>query len=422
METIRANNQSFLLSSIYKSAQDNESVSFVTDYHFDRSIPPSGIDYGNEVSVPAATSNNGFSNSYTLEIPRQGFSMAGHLKLQVKVETATQNGAIIDVMSGAKKNLLFGLLHSINTLELRTKKEVLYRHNQHSLKAWLEGINHEQQREAFRLVMCQGVNDDGSPANQTVTAGAGNAKTVNFYIPMGVFAPFMESSQAIDLDFAEPVQLKITFEPSTSLTGAFATVTAGGTLTCSLVGNLVVNTSNLIYDADARNSILENYNKTEGGKIQKITYDYYLNNNVGKKLEPIKLEGMKNVLCLYVMVVVNASQELKPVKSVRLTSGNKTVLSVDNAEAKILTFRNFKGGSGLYKDTFVYELNFSLKDHTLVGNSFGGALSVENLVDPRLIVDHDGAANDHSIYIVAKQLSVLHMQVSNGGLLLGSAS
>lgn len=431
METIRSSNQSFLISSIYQTAKDQNAVSYVTNYAFDRSVAPCGIDYGNEVSVSVGSSNGGFSNSYTLDVPRLGFSNSGHIKFTVKVIPATTNGTWLNVMTGALKNTLFGMLERIETLELRTKKEVLYRHNSASLISWLESLPNEVQREAYRLVMCQGVDTEGDAVAGTITHTTGAGGEATFYIPLAVFPPFYESTQSIDLDYSEPCQIKITFGAQDlkrviATNGTYANAVAG-----HLQGNLTLNTSALVYDADARNSILQAYDKADGGKIQKMSYDYYINNNIGTKNQPIKLEGMKNVLSLFVFVKKTKTDDaagadlynLVPIKKIRLTSGNKTILEFDGVETKILAFRNFKGGNALYKDTFVYELNFSLKDHTLVGNSFGGALSIENLVDPRLIVDHtddNDADNTHEVFVVAKQLNVLHMLTSNGSLSLGA--
>jgi len=151
-------------------------------------------------------------------------------------------------------------------------------------------------------------------------------------------------------------------------------------------------------------------------RSQRISTDYYTNTNTGSTGQSFKLEGMANVEKLYILAE-DVDGDLVDIQTVKLTSGNKTLFDYNGVEARLVGFHGLKKSH--YKDSKVIELSFSIndKDH-LSGQSFGGALSVRNLIDPRITVQ-TADAND-VIYAVAKQLSTIQVAHSSGSVSVGA--
>lgn len=410
---LRANNESYLVSSIYQSAETESRQSNPVHYRFNKSIVPSAVDFDTEVQM----SNPNFNQTFRAEVPRKSFSWGGFIKLEVKY-TGAASAAFQDVV-GAGKHTNLGFLNAVDEITLETRKEVLYRMKQHSIYTWLEGLE-EELRDAYKLVMLQGVSTDGtgSSSDGITTLDDGDA-TINHYIPMSMFPPFHDHRQALQLDFVEPIQVVVRMKAASTLQSATSNVTlvSGGALTSATIESAVLNTSHFMLDNDALNKY---FKMLEGQpKLQRITQEYYENvnviENVSSAEKGVKIEGVFNAtkLCL---LALDSNGKVVDITSVRLTDGNKDLLKYDGVENKILAYRGLKGF--MYKDTKVQELDFSVVDADLHGESYGGSLSFNHLIDPRLNVKCASAAD---VYIIARQLATLHINTASGSVQKGSS-
>jgi len=421
MDQIRSNDNSFLVSSIYTTAQDNNALVDVNEYKFDRSIVPSAVDYSREVVANIPASNGGFASVYHFELPRSGFTNTGHIRLDLKAEAGqvNQNITVRNMFDAGNYHYVFGFIHAIDNIQLRTKKEILQQLSTRDIIAWLEDLPYVEQREAVALVLSQGVKEtQSSSAGATANAQVGTKGSVEFsvYIPLSMFPQFHEATQSIDLQHAEPLMISLKLKDRTVLVGAAKQLFADTNAPDIQITSAVLNISNMIYAPDAYNNVLKMYEGTD--KTQKITHEFYSNTNIGVgNGVSFKLEGMKNVVKVYIQAVKDNA--LQPITKIRLTSGNKTILEFNGLETKLLAFKNFKGMNN-YKDTWVYTLSFGLQDGQLVGNSFSGSINFAELTDPRLEVKSSAA--DSQIFVSVKQLSVIHMSTASGFLTLGASN
>jgi len=409
---LRANNESYLVSSIYQSAESESRQSNPVHYRFNKSIVPSSVDFDTQVQM----SNPGFNQTFRAEVPRKSFSWSGFIKLEVSYTGAA--GATFSTMfaEGRDVHNNLGFLNAIDEITLETRKEVLYRMKQLSLYTWLEG-QEEELRDAYKLVMLQGVKDDlGTAPNQT-TDLSGSTITLNHYIPLSIFPCFRDHRQSMQLDFIEPLQVVVRMKASSALNETGSTKLTTG-LTSADITSAVLNTSHFMLDNDALNKY---YKMLEGQpKLQRISEEYYENVNVisadGSNDEKgVKIEGVHNAtkVCL---VARNSVGQVVDITSVKLTDGNKDLLNYNGVENKILAYRGLKGFT--YSDTKVQEIDFSVVDGDLHGESYGGSLSFNHMIDPRIFVKTSEAADVH---IIARQLNTLHINTASGSVQKGSS-
>jgi len=274
--------------------------------------------------------------------------------------------------------------------------------------------------------MLNGVLNDGTgnkPASDSVTDAS---VTVNHYIPLSLFPPFRDHRQSFQLDFIEPIQVVIRMKPATQLDGKLFGTAA---LASAVINSAVLNTSHFMLDNDALNKY---YKMLEGQpKLQRISEEYYENVNVieltagnvtAGSLEEkgVKIEGIHNATKLCLLALKDGTNEVADITSVRLTDGNKDLLSYDGVENKILAYRGLKGFT--YSDTKVQELDFSVVDGDLHGESYGGSLSFNHMIDPRIHVKvQEGTPAATSVYLIAKQLSTVHINTASGSVQKGSS-
>lgn len=415
-DQIRSNNESYLVSSIYQSAESEDRQSNPVHYRFNKSIVPSAVDFDTQVQM----SNPGFNQTFRAEVPRKSFSWGGFVKLTVSY-TGAASAEFQDILGDDGKHTNLGFLNAIDEITLETRKEVLYRMKQRSIYTWLEGQEQEL-RDAYKLVMLQGVNTDGT-GTSSASGGvdiSGKTADANHYIPLSLFPPFRDHRQSMQLDFVEPLQIVIRMKASSTLvdaTNANVALVGGGALTSATITEAVLNTSHFMLDNDALNKY---YKMLEGQpKLQRISEEYYENvnviENVNSTEKGVKVEGVHNAtkVCL---LAVNSLGKVVDITSVRLTDGNKDLLSYDGVENKILAYRGLKGFT--YSDTKVQEIDFSVVDGDLHGESYGGSISFNHMIDPRIHVTTSETANVH---FIARQLSTIHVNTASGSVQKGSS-
>lgn len=416
-DQIRSNNESYLVSSIYQSAESESRQSNPVHYRFNKSIVPSAVDFDTQVQM----SNPGFNQTFRAEVPRKSFSWGGFVKLTVSY-TGAANAEFQNIVTGDGKHTNLGFLNAIDEITLETRKEVLYRMKQRSIYTWLEG-QEEELRDAYKLVMLQGVNTDGTGTSSATNGVNINDKTAsaNHYIPLSLFPPFRDHRQSMQLDFVEPLQIVIRMKAVSTLvddTNDDVALVGGGDLTSATITQAVLNTSHFMLDNDALNKY---YKMLEGQpKLQRISEEYYENVNViedaSSNVEKgVKVEGVHNAtkVCL---LAQNAKGKVVDITSVRLTDGNKDLLSYDGVENKILAYRGLKGFT--YSDTKVQEIEFSVVDGDLHGESYGGSISFNHMIDPRIHVKTSETADVH---FIARQLSTIHVNTASGSVQKGSS-
>jgi len=412
-DQLRANNESYLVSSIYQSAESESRQSNPVHYRFNKSIVPSAVDFDTQVQM----SNPGFNQTFRAEVPRKSFSWGGFVKLKVSY-TGNAGASIQNVLStGEHTNL--GFLNAIDEITLETRKEVLYRMKQRSIYTWLEGQEQEL-RDAYKLVMLQGVKDDGTGNSATAVSINDTTGNVLHYIPLSLFPPFRDHRQSFQLDFIEPIQVVIRMKASSNLaddTNDNVTLVGGATLSSATINEAVLNTSHFMLDNDALNKY---YKMLEGQpKLQRISEEYYENvnviENVSSTEKGVKVEGVHNAtkVCL---LALNANGKVVDITSIRLTDGNKDLLDYDGVENKILAYRGLKGFT--YKDTKVQEIDFSVVDGDLHGESYGGSISFNHMIDPRIFVKTSETAD---VYFIARQLATVHINTASGSIQKGSS-
>lgn len=409
-DQLRANNESYLVSSIYQSAESEDRQSNPVHYRFNKSIVPSAVDFDTQVQM----TNPNFNQTFRAEVPRKSFSWGGFVKLEVSY--TGDPGALFAAMFADGKDVHnnLGFLNAVDEITLETRKEVLYRMKQNSLYTWLES-QEEELRDAYKLVMLQGVKDDLGTAPEQLDLSGATIKLYH-YIPLSIFPPFRDHRQSLQLDFIEPVQVVIRMKASTSLNASSGDRLTSG-LTSATILSAVLNTSHFMLDNDALNKY---YKMLEGQpKLQRISEEYYENVNVIEDVDStekgVKIEGVHNAtkLCL---VARNSNGKVVDITSVRLTDGNKDLLNYNGVENKILAYRGLKGFT--YSDTKVQEIDFSVVDGDLHGESYGGSLSFNHMIDPRIHVKTSETANVH---IVARQLSTVHINTASGSVQKGSS-
>lgn len=408
---LRANNESYLVSSIYESSKKEDRQVNPYHYKFDRSIVPHAIEHDTEVVF----SNPKFNATTRVELPRSGFSFSGFVKLEVSI-TGGAAATISDLLSATHRHTNLGFLNCVDEITLETRKEVLYRMKQKAIYDWIESLD-EESRNAYKLLCLQGVTDEiGTAFGGTDISGA--TKTVYFYLPLQMFPPFSNPRQSMHLGFVEPIQVVLKLDSKSSLVGASKLVSNLTEETTSVV-SAVLNTSHAILDSDAENAVLQRY--AAESKLQMITHDRYECANtveaVSANFKDMKLEGLKNVVRMSV-IAINSDGKVVPIKAVKLTDGNKTMFNYTGVESRVLAFHGLK--PNMYKENNIVHLDFALTDeHELVGESYSGSLSVENMIDPRL---HVMSSENATVYVVGTQLSTIHINTASGAVLLGSSS
>lgn len=430
MEQNRANAESFLVSSIVSTAQSENRVVMPHEFSYNKSTPMMAVEHSITTS-PASSPVLG--QQVNLSVPRIGFSGNSFIRVGLNVVAGGASPAndltIADLFTSSLISKEQGFLRLIKTLRIKTRKQVLANHDRHSMWVALETLEDDVLRDIFRLALCQGVKQTGiGESAKGVVAGA-TSLAVYMYIPLQLFFPMFggKSQQALDLAFVEPLTIELTTEagsvlfdkagPLPSLISGTAHASAGVSMTsCDLVS------SHNIYDADAYNQILKKYQSMS--KIQYITADFYTNNNtvsVGANTNEVsaKLEGIKNATNLYVVGYDGAGRVSEQLARVRLTSGNKDILNYSRFEAQALAFTGLSVGKA-YKDNLVVDLGFSMNNPLLDLESYGGSISVGNLVDPRIHLT--GAGTAFTGYVVAKQLSTVVVSTANGAVELGASN
>lgn len=423
MEINRASAESFLISSIVSTGASENREVIPTEFSYNKSTPMMAVEHS-LTTAPASTPVLG--QQVVINVPRIGFSHNSFLRVKLTITAAAgvgNNATIADVFSSALFSKEQGLLRLFRTLRIKTRKQVLFQHDRHSAWVALETLEDEQLRDILRLCMCQGVKANGTGASSAQVITQGSSEDIYWYIPLGLLFPMFGGNVAhsLDLAFVEPLLLEFTTEAGSAVFGAdrFISGTVLGTASmtsCDLVS------SHIMYDSDAYNKILKKYQSTS--KIQVIGQDYYLNNNViaitgGAGEGQAKLEGVKNATSLYVVAYDANGRVLDTTTRIRLTSGNKDIVNYTRFEAQALAFNSFKKGKS-YKDNLVVELGFSMNSPLLDLESYGGALSVGNLIDPRVHLTASGAVAQ--AVIVAKQLHTYVISTANGSVELGASN
>ncbi len=431
MEQNRANAESFLVSSIVSTAQSENRVVMPHEFSYNKSTPMMAVEHSITTS-PASSPVLG--QQINLSVPRIGFSGNSFIRIGLKLTvggTVTTNDLTIgDLFTSGLISKEQGFLRLIKTLRIKTRKQILMNHDRHSMWVALETLEDEILRDIFRLALCQGVEQTGigKSAKGVQAGGAATAYDFYMYIPLQLFFPMFggKSQVALDLQFCEPISIELTTEAGSVLFGAdkFITGTAHGTAGVSMTSCDLVSSHN-IYDADAYNQILKKYQSMS--KIQYISADFYTNNNtvsVAANTTEVsgKLEGIKNATNLYVVGYDNVSgRVVETLARVRLTSGNKDILNYSRFEAQALAFTGLSQGKA-YKDNLVVDLGFSMNNPLLDLESYGGSISVSNLVDPRVHLTGTGTGNAFTGYVVAKQLSTVVVSTANGAVELGASN
>ena len=426
MEQNRANAESFLVSSIVSTAQSENRVVMPHEFSYNKSTPMMAVEHSITTS-PASSPVLG--QQINLSIPRIGFSANSFIRVGLTIggsgATPANDLTVADLFTSALVSKEQGLLRLIKTLRIKTRKQVIANHDRHSMWVALETLEDDVLRDIFRLALCQGVLQTGVGASAKGVILGNASTTVYMYIPLQLFFPMFggKSQQALDLAFVEPLTIELTTEAGSVLFGAnkfvsgTAHASAGAVMTsCDLVS------SHNIYDADAYNQILKKYQSMS--KIQYITADYYTNNNivsVGANTNEVsaKLEGIKNATNLYVVGYDGDGRVSEHLARVRLTSGNKDILNYSRFESQALAFTGLSQGKA-YKDNLVVDLGFSMNNPLLDLESYGGSISVSNLVDPRIHLVGTGTA--FTGYVVAKQLSTVVVSTANGAVELGASN
>lgn len=428
MEINRANAESFLVSSIVSTAQSENRVVYPTDFAYNKSTPLMSVEHSITTS-PASAPQLG--QQVNIPVPRLGFSSNSFIRIGLTFAQAggaspANNLVVENIFTTTLISKEQGLLRLIKTLRVKTRKSILFNHDRHSIWASLETLQDDILRDIFRLAMCQGVLQTGIGAS-AAGALAGNAtRTVYMYVPLQLLFPMFggKSQHSMDLAFVEPLTIELTTEAGSVMFGEnkFITGTVVETGGVYMTSCDLVSTHNL-YDADAYNQILKKYQGVS--KIQYISSDAYTNNNVialGANTNEVqmKLEGIKNATSLYVIGYDAKGRVSEHISNVRMTSGNKDLVNYSRFEAQALAFTNMSKGKS-YKDNLVIELGFSLNNDLLDLESYGGSVSVSNLIDPRIHLRGSGTAVAEC-YCVAKQLSTVVVSTANGAVELGASN
>lgn len=422
MEINRANAESFLVSSIVSTGASENREVMPTEFSYNKTTPMMAVEH----SITTSPSSSPIlGQQVLLNVPRIGFSHNSFLRVGLTITAEAGGGnnlTVADLFTTALISKEQGLLRLLRNIRIKTRKQVLFQHDRHSAWTALETLEDAELRDIIRLSMCQGVLNTGSGASAKGAIGGGSSTDVFWYIPLGLLFPMFGSniSHSMDLAFVEPLIIELTTEAGSVLFGANKFVSGAGVPTCTMASCDLVS-SHLMYDSDAYNKILKKYQATS--KIQVIGQDYYLNNNVvvlaGAGEAQAKLEGIKNATSLYVVAYDGDGRVLDTITRVRFTSGNKDIVNYSRFEAQALAFNAFKKGKS-YKDNLVVEVGFSLNSPLLDLESYGGSLSVGNLIDPRVHLSASGAVN--SAYVVAKQLHTYVISTANGSVELGASN